>query len=157
MDDGWTDGRTDGWMNAWMYTKIGNQDRKYSRYQTRTPVLPAGWEQQAGYYKNRYQRWSQEQMVRQRYAQTGSSCRRAWAWTCGHEHSARFQSSNDGALISCDGVTVSPKLHCVLSPSLCPPFPCSCFGDILHILPSFFFFFFSPSQQRPTSVCGVSV
>lgn len=87
-------------MDGWTYTKIGNQDRKYSRYQTCTPVHPAGWKRQAGYYRNRYQQSRQEQMVRQRYAQTGSSCWRAWAWTCGHRHSAEFWSSNDGAAIS---------------------------------------------------------
>lgn len=32
------------------------------------------WERRTGYYKNRYQQSSQEQMVRRSYAQTDSSC-----------------------------------------------------------------------------------
>lgn len=57
------------WMDAWMDEWV---DGNCPRYKICAPHLVE--ERRTGYYKKRYQQSSQEQMVRQSYAQTGSSC-----------------------------------------------------------------------------------
>lgn len=119
-------GEINGWMN----------DKEYDTTQVQGVCAPyLDWEKQTGYYKNRYQQSSQEQMVRRSYTHTvwGCKCTDAYKQSPGLEHILMGETLISTAALM---LLSHPQrfISSLLFGSVSSPFQ-FCYGTNPHLLP----------------------